>query len=413
MTLRRGDRATPLLAAALTLAGAAIFLLAAPPARAAEPAAEGPPRTLRCDRDTVITLAGLDTLGGTLLLRTADGWLLEASPSPTDPGGGDWTETVPYHPEPTGARVYGVSVGAGPLFGVRRCGDGCLQAVRWEAGSWTPLGEPLRDAPSGTAHTTWDLGGTPWLVLQSPLAAGDGPRDGVRAAAWRLVEGRWHPAGTAVVRSAGAAAAVPDPQNPDAVLSGTVRFAAGGEPETWLPALPELAAEDVGVLVPVEGGAAVLTAAGRLLYSRDGERWLRSRWTPWPAHPTRLHVPGRDYSVDLATGDRRGPLHTVWIDRRDDAEGRLHLARWSPGGGWTAVAEMEPAVTTLDGARLGYSEIAVAAPGTWVLLAGCVNTANGPGLVLRTHGPEGLTRPRFLPLVPAAPPQGPAAGAER
>lgn len=364
------------------------------------PAAAAERRPFACDQNSILTLSGADTLDGRLLLRTAEGWLLDARPDAVDPGGGDWRETASYHREPAGGPVYGTSVGPGPIFGVRGCGAGCLQAVAWESGRWEPLGEPLRDAPSGTVHTTYDLSGAPWLVVQTPLAPGEGPDDGVRAQAWRLDGGAWRPAGSSVVRSAGAAAAVPDPELPQAVLSGTVRFAVGSEPATWVSTLPALDAEQVGVLVPAEGGAAYLTAEGRMLLSRDGTKWVRSRWVPWKKHPTRLEVPGRDYTLDLPTGDRRGPLHALWVDRRAGEGGQLHLTRWSPAGDWAQVAELEPEITTLDGARLGYSEIVVARPGVWVLLTGCVNTANGPGLVLRTAGAEGVTRPRFIPLRP-------------
>ena len=197
----------------------------------------------------------------------------------------------------------------------------------------------------------------------------------------------------------GAAAVAAAPGRRDAVVSGTHRFALGEEPQSWLATLPSLPAGDIGVLVPVEGGAAYLTAEGRLLISRDGERWVRTRWVPWGQHATKLWAPGRDYTLDLPTGDRRGPLHAVWIDRRP-GQARLYLSTWRPRGEWSTLAAVHPEISTLNGERLEYSEIVVAGPDTWVLLTGCVNTANGPGMVLRTHGPEGLTRPRFLPLVP-------------
>jgi hypothetical protein len=353
----------------------------------------------RCGRSTVLTLFGVDTLNRHLLLRSADGWLVEMRPLAGDAGGGDWSETAAYFPEPVEPRAYGGSLGGGPIVAVTRCGDGCLQAVTWGAGVWEPLGEPLRGAPSAVAHSTYDGSGTPWLVLQRPLAAGEGPKDGVRAHAYRLVDGRWKSAGSAVVRSSGAAAAVAAPGRRDAVLSGTHRFAVGEEPQSWLATLPSLPASEIGVLVPVDGGAAYLTAEGRLLLSRDGGSWVRTRWVPWGQHPSRLWAPGRDYRLDLPTGDRRGPLHAVWIDQRPD-QARLYLTTWRPGGEWTTLVGLHPEISTLNGERLDYSEIVVAGPDTWVMLTGCVNTANGPGMVLRTLGPGGLTRPRFLPLVP-------------
>lgn len=385
-------RAMPYLAAALLAAA----LLVTPPA-AAQTASSA---VLRCDSSTPLALFGVDTLRGELLLRSAGGWLVRTRPAATDAGGGGWAETAPYYREPADRRVYGGSMGAGPIFGVSACGEGCLQPVASTAGTWAPLGQPLRGVPAGIAHTTYDRSGAPWLVVQQPQPPGEGPADGVISHAWRFVEGAWRSAGRAVVRSSGAAAAVAAPAHPTAILSGTVRFAVGENPVTWLATLPSLPAEEVGVLVPAQAGAAYLTASGRLLLSRDGQRWVRSRWTPWGDHPTRLWTPGRDYTLDLPSGDRQGRLHAVFIDRRDGQAGHLHLTTWEPRGEWSRVADFHSEISTLNGERLDYSEIALAAPGTWVLLAGCVNTANGPGLVLRTVGKEGLTRPRFLPLMP-------------
>jgi len=364
--------------------------------------------TFRCDDHSIVTLAGADTQEGRLLLRSADGWWIETRPDAVDPGGGDWNESATYHAE-SADRPYGLSVGPGPIFGVTGCGDGCLQAQRWaastaadggEAGSWAPLGEPITGVPAGAAHATYDLSGAPWVIVQTPPEPGEGSRDSVRAHAWRFADGAWASAGSALVRSAGAAAAVPDPRRGDAILSGSVRFAVGERPASWVATLPSLSAEEVGVLVPVGDGAAYLTAEGRLLLSRDGERWVRSRWSPWGKNAERLWHPGRDYTVDLPTADRRGELNALWIDRREGSAGRMTLITWDPTTDWQALAEADAEIKTLDGTRLPYAELVVARPGVWVLIAGCVNTANGPGLVLRTYGGEGLTRPRFLPLRP-------------
>jgi len=380
----------------LALAAALALAVAAPAA-----AQDRPGRVLRCDSNTPFALFGVDTLRGDLLLRSGGGWLVSTRPAAVDAGGGGWSETATYHPEPPGERVYGGSMGGGPIFAVRSCGDGCLQPVAWDAGSWQPLGGTIANVPSGIAHATYDLSGAPWLVVQQPSPRGEGPKDVVISHAWHLAAGEWVKAGSATVRSSGATAAVAAPGRSDAILSGTMRFSASEAPTAWLATLPSVPADDVGVLVPARSGAAYLTASGRLLLSRDGQRWVRSRWTPWGAHATRLWSPGKDYTLDLPTGDRRGELHAIFIDRREPDAQQLHLVTWEPEGEWSRVADLSVAITTLNGESLDYSEIVLAAPDTWVLLAGCVNTANGPGLVVRTVGAEGLTRPRFLPLVPA------------
>ncbi len=398
-------RTLPLLGAAAAITALALTL-ALPTA-----AQERPGAVLRCDSTTSFTLFGADTLRGDLLLRSAGGWLVSTRPEAVDAGGGGWSETAVYHPEPPGERVYGGSMGGGPIFAVRSCGDGCLQPVSWEAGAWQPLGGAISGVPSGIAHATYDLSGAPWLVVQQPSPRGEGPDDALISHAWHLVTDgaadEWVKAGSATVRSSGATAAVAAPDRRDAILSGTMRFSASEEPTAWLATLPSLPADEVGVLVPARKGAAYLTARGRLLLSRDGRRWVRSRWTPWGDHPTRLWSPGRDYSLDLPTGDRRGALHAIFVDRREPERQHLYLVTWEPEGKWSRVADLDADILTLNGERLDFSEIALAAPDTWVLLAGCVNTANGPGLVVRTVGSEGLTRPRFLPLRPGEAPVAP------
>ncbi len=379
--------------AALLLAGAA----------GARTAAAG----FACDQRTSLVAVGVNTAAGSLLLRAAGGptrggWLVAATPSTLPPAGDgiEWTETATYFPQAEGPAPYGGSIGPGPVFAVRRCGAGCLEAVRWEAGTWRPMGRPFGAPDDATVHATWDGGGVAWIVLHTATADGDG----TWSRALHLDGDTWRDAGTLRVWAGGAAAAVPDPAHDDGVLSGTGRFRRAAAPETWVSGLPEVGRERRGVLVPVGGEAAAYVTSDGLLYlSRDaGARWVRTLWTPWGRHPTRIWTPGRDFTVDLPVGDRRGPLAMVWFDRRDPDAERLLLTEWAPPADWRLLAELAPGARTLNDDALEFDDFVALGPDAWLLSAGCVNTANGPGLVLRTYGAQGLTPARFLPLTPGA-----------
>jgi hypothetical protein len=135
---------------ALVALAAVAALVAAPrstAAQTAQPAGAG----FACDRSTVFTLAGLDTSSGTAMFAAAGeaGWLIEVA--------GGTAGATARASSPTGPRVFGGSVGPGPLFGVSSCGDACLQAARWRSGEWEPFGEPLRAPVVSTVHATYDL----------------------------------------------------------------------------------------------------------------------------------------------------------------------------------------------------------------------------------------------------------------
>jgi hypothetical protein len=409
-----------LLASAIALAASA-----SPAAGAAFP----------CSQDTVLTPLGADTRAGTVLFAAAGetggegSWLVEVR------AGGDAIEARSY-PRPAGARAFAGSIGPGPVFAVRDCGPACFQAVRWAAGSWEPLGEPLAAPVVSTVHATYDLAGAPWLVLHG-IGNGGGEaadaRPPVRAWAFRLAGREWAAQGSLPVLAPGSNAALPAADGDRAVVSGTARFAAGGEPDAWVRGLPRLPPERQGEVMPAGGGtgapaggggtggagspgggppagpgasgaAAVYLDADNLVYlSRDqGASWARSEWTPWGVQRARVWRPGRDYTVDVPLGDRRGPFLLAWFDRRDRAEERLLLTAWTPDDGWRALAELPAEVVTLDGQRLNYNLLLAPRPGAWLLATGCVFTRTGPGLVLRTWDDAGgLSAPRFVELRPA------------
>jgi len=390
------------------LVAGVLLALGGPGTLADRPAAA----TFVCDDRTPFAILGVDTSEGRILLATESvgrgAWIVEAAPRTDEAPGSERRESAHYHPAPE-VRPFAGSFGPGPVFALTECGRSCLQAVRWEGGAWAPLGEPLLVPRTATAHTTYDGGGTPWVVLQR-VAQGRSAVAGetaVEAWAYRLDGTEWRSAGSLTVYASSASEAVPASGHDDAIVSGTGRFAAGEPPETWLRGLPKLGAERRGVLVPVGvGGAAYVTGDGSLFLSTDaGASWARSRWSPWGRTETRIWSPGQDYEIDVPAGDRRGPLSLVWFDRRYPDRQRILLTEWSPASDFRVLSEMAPEVSTLNEQQLPFTEMVLLGPGSWALLTGCVNTANGPGLVLRTYGRSGLSRPRFLPLGPAAPPR--------
>lgn len=392
-------RLAPATLAALALAAA---LAPAGLAQAPRPAAaEG---AFACSTATSMVLLGMDTREGRLLLRAAggptghDGWVVELAPDTSADAGADgrWTETAVYHPA-GGVSPYGGSIGPGPVFAVTDCGPSCLQPVLWRDGAWRPFAETLVSPEAATVNTTYDGAGHPWVVLQ----AAESHAEGATAWAFRLVDREWQAAGSRHVLAAGAAEAIPDDLRADAVLSGTGRFAIGEEPAVWLATLPKLQSRRTGFLVPVLPGAGYVSSDGELFLSEDGASWVRTRWTPWGRMPTRIWTPGRDFLLDVPASDHRDALSVVWFDRRRPDQERLVLTDWSPRRDWRVLADLAPSVTTLNGETLPYADFFVVGPGRWLLLTGCVNTANGPGLVIRTYGERGLSAPRFLPLQPA------------
>lgn len=369
---------------------ATLVLLAAAPPAGAQPAR---PVRFACSQATSLVLLGMDTSEGRLLFRAAGG------------PAGDRGWLVELAADAAGARVhsagdgtpYGGSIGPGPVFAFSDCGPTCLQAVRWNGGEWEPFGERMTAPQAATVHATYDASGVPWAVLM----AVESHAEGATAWAYRLDGREWQAAGSHHVLAAGSAEAVPDPGHAGAVLSGTGRFAPGAAPAAWLAALPRLPAERSGVLVPAPPGAAYVSSDGELFLSADGASWVRTRWTPWGRMPTRIWTPGRDFVVDLPASDHRQAVSVVWFDRRRAGEERLVLTEWSPANDWRVLADLAPQVTTSNGDALDYADFFVVTPGRWLLTTGCVHTANGSGLVVRTYGPEGLSAPRFVPIVAA------------
>jgi hypothetical protein len=271
--------------------------------------------------------------------------------------------------------------------------------VRWSGGRWQPLGEPFTAPAVATHAATWDATGHAWFVLH-------GPRDEsgrVTAWAFRLGdEGRtWEPQGSLLVAAAGEPQVVPAPQRKDGVVSGTGLFAAAASPTAWLSGIPELPPERRGQVLPLGGGAAAyLSADGAVYVSRDaGTTWRRSLWTPWgTARVTASWRQGSDYWVDLPLAAPGEALPLSWFDRRVPGEEQVYLTELDPAGRWRLVAQGASPVRTRGEETLAVSHVVVPRAGSWLVVSGCVATAEGSGLVVRTAGPSGLSAPRLVPL---------------
>jgi hypothetical protein len=377
-------------------AGGAVLLLACVVASTAAARAAGP---AVCDVTTALTPVGVDSAAGTVLVAIAPlgeshrGWLVELA--------SDTGEATAW-PDDGGGR-FGGSVGPGPVLALRPCGDTCLQPVRWHAGRWEPLGEPIRAPAVSTAGTTYDLTGTPWVVIHR-----SGERTGeikeVKAWAFRLEGREWIAKGQLAVTAVGDLQAVPAPQRKDGVLSGTGLFSASGPPEIWVAGLPTLPPERQGQLIALGGGfAAYLSADGAIYLSNDtGKSWRRSTWTPWGAGTTGIWRQGSDFWVDLPLGDRQGPLQLAWLDRRTADDEKLVLARLGHEGDWVQLANTGSEVKTRKNDRLPLSHLLVPRPDVWLLLSGCATTGEGSGLVVRTFAGGALGAARFVALRPVS-----------
>ena len=344
---------TRLHAAALALA------LAAMPAAAVSPI---------CDGSTALTLIGMDTAAGRTLFSipptgaSQSAWIVELD--------GEGGEARVYPDDPKGR--FGGSVGPGPVVAAHPCGAACLQPVRWKDGSWEPLGDTLVTPQAATVAATYDHTGAPWLLLY-----GHGATAGqLKTWAYRLDNRVWQSRGSSEVTAVGEPQALPAPQRKDGILTGTGLFSASGPPEAWVVGLPSLPAARRGQLVALTGRSAAYVSSDGVVYLSDdsGKAWRRSTWTPWGAKDTvGIWRQGKDYWVDLPSGDHRAALRLAWFDRRRPSDEVLVLT------------------------RLGTA-------GEWLRLTGCAATAQGSGLVLRVYDGKGVSEPRFVALKRGAKP---------
>lgn len=349
-----------------------------------------------CGSNTPLTLIGIDTTSGTMLLNApalgpAGPWVVELS--------GDGSRAR-LHADRAKGR-FGGSVGPGPVIAASPCGKSCVQPVRWVGGSggggWEPLGEPLHLPAAVNVMPTWDRTGAPWFLIQSP-AAQDGS---VKVQAFRLENREWKDRGTLTVTGLGQPPALPAPQRKDGVLAGTGLFSASGRPETWISGVPSLPAARRGQLIALTGTSAAYLSGDGVVYLSDdsGKKWRRSTWTPWGGIEGTVGIwrQGSDWWVDLPYGDHEGALRLAWFDRRLPAGEKILLTRLGKNGDWIRLAETRSEVSTRN-ESLGLTQILVPKGDAWVLLTGCVTTKGASSLVVRTFDGKTLSEPRMVKL---------------
>jgi hypothetical protein len=357
------------------------------------PAAAAPPI---CDGSTPLTLIGMDTSSGRTLFSVApvaDGqpsWIVELD--------GDGREARAWPDDPKGR--YGGSVGPGPVIAVVPCGPSCIQPVRWNAGTWEPLGDSLSAPAASTANPTYDQTGAPWFLLHGV----SGKAGQEQAWAFRYEGKDWRNRGSMIVAAVGQPPALPAPQRKDGVLTGTGLFSASGPPETWVTGLPGIKMERRGQLIALTGTSAAYVSGDGVVYlsGDSGKTWRRSTWTPWGIQDVvGSWRQGKDYWVDFPFGDHRGTLRLVWYDHRVSEE-KIVLSRLTQSGDWIKLTEIPSEVKTKNGEKLGITQILVPKGDDWILLTGCAATAQGSGLVLRVFDGKAVSEPRFVALKMAA-----------
>jgi len=346
-----------------------------------------------CDGSTAVTLIGIDTASGQMLfsipaLTGKDRpWIVEL----------DATGSTAHAFSDPPQGLYSGSVGPGPVVAAVACGKDCVQPMRWDKGSWTPLGEPLTTPAATNLSPAYDADGSPWLLLQGAAA-----QDGLfKVWAYHLEGREWKSRGSMQVTGVGQPSALPAPQRKDGVVSGTGLFSASGPPEGWVAGLPDVPPARRGAVVAVSAtnaaNVAYIASDGVVYLSEDGgKKWRRSTWTPWgSAEVVGNWRQGTDYWIDLPAGDHHGTLRMVWFDRRRPSEERVVLSELRPSGG-VNLADVPTEVKTRSGDSMPVTQVLLPKGNQWILLSGCAATADGSGLVLRSFDGKEVSAPRFV-----------------
>lgn len=370
-----------------------------------------------CGPDTPLSLLAFDTRSGrtlfTLLTGGGRAALLELAPG---------AEAAYLDLEEEGAVHFAGSVGPGEPFALRRCGEGCVTADRWEGGGWIPMGGRLSVTEPANLYTTRDRDGRPWIVVHQPLQ-----EPWFKASAYYAEGGKWHTAGAHPVHSPASMGVAPAPGRSDAIVTGSGLFVAGGTPSTWLAGLPVLSEERTGQAMPVDTeGVIYIDDDGHLFFSPDrGATWRRSRWAPWGATKTDIWTYGLDYSLDIPLGSVASPLPVAWFDHRRPGENRLYLSELRTDGAWTLRSELSSLLEGVAGGPLELFHLLHTDGGTWLLATDCAPqpetsgaadaASAGARVYVREVALGGLTAPRAVPVRrrPPRPRSAPGSGAPR
>jgi hypothetical protein len=143
---------------------------------------------------------------------------------------------------------------------------------------------------------------------------------------------------------------------------------------------------------------------GSVFRSADGGKtWKKLGWLPWETPPGGPSPQlGKDYSLDLASGDLPGALPIVWYDQRNPAEERVVLTLLAADGTWRRLGESRSRLTTRGQETVEISEVVAFSPGRWLLLSGCIATAEGSSLVVRVFDGQEISPPTMVPLSPTS-----------
>lgn len=379
----------PALVLVLALAAGSL----APAPSAARPPDGAGKRGPLCGLSAVPTLVGFDTSSGEALLSL-----------PAREGGsylvlwrqGETTARL-FH-EPASSGRFGGSIGPGPVFALRRCGEGCLQPVRFEAGGWEPLGEPVTAPLAATVDATYDLSGDPWIVVYGSSERADF----TRAWAFHLDGPDWRSAGRLEVTALSAPGALPAPWYPGAVVTGTGLFPATGEARTWVSGLPADRSGTGAQVMPFDRRAAAFLSPEGSIYRSDdaGSTWRLSSWTPWGTGEAEPWHRGTDYTVDLPVGVPSGGLPVLWFDRRLEGREGLVYTEMSSAGRWRQVAVGPARVPTTAGEDLTLALVLRGSDGRWSSVFGCVLSSGTPRLVVTELSGARVSPPRLVALRP-------------
>ena len=356
-----------------------LLLLAAAPAAAA----------FRCDSTTALTLIGLDTRAAHALFALPQNgseppWLLDA----------DLAKGSARAVQETTARRFGGSRGPGPILAGQRCGERCLQVVRWGDGGWAPVGKSLTAPEASTLHLTYDGEGTPWAAVQTI-----GEKDAVVAAILLFDEGKWSMLGSFTVHGVGSSGLLPAPKGERGVTFGDAAFVEGEKPLRFVKSLPAY-----GEPLWSGGPNTVYVAGDGLRTTSDGgATWKPVRWQALTGGEGDLAwKPGRDYDIELPEGVTADPFAAIWVDRRVADRATLDLATFNTtteaAGGWSVLLRTPDGILTGDGERLPYSHVMRFDGERWVLLTGCVSRPGGAALALRRLADGKLADPQLLPI---------------